>query len=121
MKPVYDLADLRHWREATRDVDPPVRLGVFGEPVEHSLSPPMQNAALRHCGIAARYARFQIRRSELPEAVDRARELGFIGLNLTVPHKSAALPLLDDAKDNALIIGSVNTISLKDARIVGYN
>ncbi len=81
----------------------------------------MQNAALRHCGIAARYARFQIRRSELPEAVDRARELGFIGLNLTVPHKSAALQLLDDAEDNAQIIGSVNTISLKDARIVGYN
>jgi shikimate dehydrogenase len=116
-KEVYTLADLRNWR----DVDPPVRLGVFGDPVEHSLSPQMQNAALRHCKIDMQYARFHISPGELPEAFDCVRKLGFIGLNLTIPHKIAALEVLDSADDNANRIGAANVVKIDDGKLRGFN
>src|SRR2546426_5091614 len=65
----YTLADLEKWRETTRDIEPPIRLGVFGDPVAHSLSPQMQNAALRACVINMQYARFHIRAHELRSAL----------------------------------------------------
>src|SRR5881397_1145623 len=85
----YTLADLENWREAARDFDPPIRLGVFGDPVAHSLSPQMQNAALGACDIHMQYARFHIRDNELRSALLFLRRLHFIGVNLTVPHKIA--------------------------------
>src|SRR2546423_12229095 len=88
-KEVYTLADLQNWG----DVNPPIRLGVFGDPVEHSLSPQMQNAALKHCKIDMQYARFQISPNELRGAIDLVRKLEFIGVNLTIPHKIAALDM----------------------------
>ena len=87
----YTLADLERWGEITRDVDPPIRLGVFGDPVAHSLSPQMQNAALRAFEINMQYARFHIRANELRSALRFIRELDFVGINLTVPHKIAGL------------------------------
>ncbi len=72
----YTLADLEKWREATDDVDPPIRLGVFGDPIAHSLSPQMQNAALRACKIDMQCARFHIRANELRSALRFLRELG---------------------------------------------
>src|SRR6266478_9746983 len=92
VKEVYPLADLKDWH----DVDPPIRLGVFGDPVAHSLSPQMQNAALKHCKIDMQYVRFQISPGELREALKLIRDLKFVGVNLTVPHKIAALKLVDD-------------------------
>src|SRR5262249_41208381 len=89
------LADLERWSEVTRDVDPPIRLGVFGDPVAHSLSPQMQNAALRGCEINMQYARFHIRPNELRAALGLVRELDFVGLNLTAPPKIAGLTPLD--------------------------
>ena len=65
----YTLADLERWGEITRDIDPPIRLGVFGDPVAHSLSPQMQNAALRAFEINMQYARFHIRANELRSAL----------------------------------------------------
>src|SRR5207247_52634 len=56
-KDVYTLSDLQNWRDASAGVEPPIRLSVFGDPVEHSKSPQMHNAALEKCGIAARYCR----------------------------------------------------------------
>ena len=112
-KEVYTLADLQNWREATRDVDPPIRLGVFGDPIEHSLSPQMQNAALRDCKIDMQYARFHIRTAELTEALSLLRTLNFVGINLTVPHKIAALQLIDEADDATKQIGAINTIAFE--------
>src|ERR1700736_3677230 len=103
-KEVYTLADLRNWRE----VDPAVRLGVFGDPVEHSLSPQMQNAALKHCKIDMQYARFHISPNELPDALKLIRQQNFVGVNLTVPHKIAAFALMDDVDQSAKRIGAVN-------------
>jgi shikimate dehydrogenase len=120
-KEVYTLADLQNWRDATRDVDPPIRLGVFGDPIEHSLSPQMQNAALRDCKIDMQYARFHIRPEELKEAFSLLRTLDFVGINLTVPHKIAALPLVDDADDATKQIGAINTILIESGKLTGFN
>jgi shikimate dehydrogenase len=117
----YTLADLENWREAVRDVDPPIRLGVFGDPVAHSLSPQMQNAALRACKIDMQYARFHIRANELRSALRFLRELDFIGVNLTVPHKIAAFAQIDEADESANRAGAVNTISFRDKKLIGSN
>ena len=116
-KGVYTLADLRKWDS----IDPPVRLGVFGDPVAHSLSPQMQNAALQTCKIDTHYARFQISPDELQSALDFIRELNFVGVNLTTPHKIAASKLMDEIDDNVRRIGAINTVKIDNAKLRGYN
>src|SRR6266404_4376239 len=118
-KQVYGLADLQDWSKATQDVDPPIRLGVFGDPVAHSLSPQMQNAALKHCKIDMQYVRFQISPGELREALKLIRDLKFVGVNLTVPHKIAALKLVDDLDESAQSIGAVNAVKINPPRVGG--
>ena len=121
MKTVYDLNDLRQWRETAGDVSPPVRLGVVGDPIAHSVSPQMQNAALEQCGLEMRYAAFQVAPNDLAEALRLFGQLDFVGLNLTVPHKITALPLVDEADEQARRIGAVNTIAFRDRKSLGWN
>ena len=115
------LADLEKWSEVTRDIDPPIRLGVFGDPVAHSLSPQMQNAALRALEINMQYARFHIRSTELRSALRFIRELDFVGINLTVPHKIAGLTQIDVADDSASRCDAVNTVRLDENKLIGSN
>ena len=117
----YTLADLENWSKATQDVDPPIRLGVLGDPVAHSLSPQMQNAALRACKIDMQYARFHIRANELRSALRSLRALDFIGVNLTVPHKIAAFGQMDRAEESASRAGAMNTIRVRDKKLLGSN
>jgi shikimate dehydrogenase len=117
----YTLGDLEKWPEISRGIDPPIRLGVLGDPVAHSLSPEMQNAALRACEIAAQYARFHIRPNELTSALRFLRNLDFAGVNLTVPHKIAGFGQIDEADESASRIGAVNTIRVRDKKLVGSN
>jgi shikimate dehydrogenase len=117
----YTLADLEKWSEIARDIDPPIRLGVFGDPVAHSLSPQIQNAALRACGINAQYARFHIRANELRSALLLLRKLDFVGINLTVPHKIAAFTQVDEANESATRGGAVNTIRVRDEKLIASN
>ncbi len=117
----YTLGDLEKWREMARDIDPPIRLGVFGDPVAHSLSPEMQNAALRACEIETQYARFHIRPNELRSALHFLRNLDFVGVNLTVPHKTAGFGQIDEADESASRVGAVNTIRVRDKKLVGSN
>src|SRR6476619_6844279 len=117
----YTLADLERWSEITRNIDPPIRLGVFGDPVAHSLSPQMHNAALRASEINMQYARFHIRATELRSALRFLRELDFIGINLTVPHKIAGLAQIDVAGESATRCGAVNTVRLHDNKLIGSN
>ena len=109
----YTLADLENWSEIARDVHPEVRLGVFGDPVAHSLSPQMQNAALQACELGIQYARFHIRANELRPALSSLRKLDFIGINLTVPHKIAATGHVDQLDESARRCGAVNTIKIE--------
>src|SRR2546421_10354119 len=117
----YTLADLESWRDVVGDINPPIRLGVFGDPVAHSLSPEMQNAALRACKIDMQYARFHIRANELRSALLSFRELDFVGINLTVPHKIAAFGQIDEADEFAHRCGAVNTIRCRDRKMTGSN
>jgi shikimate dehydrogenase len=117
----YTVADLEKWDEVTRDIEPPIRLGVFGDPVAHSLSPQMQNAALQACESDMQYARFHVRANELRSALLFLRKLDFIGINLTVPHKIAAFTQIDDADESATRAGVVNTIHLRDKKLIASN
>ena len=117
----YTLGDLEKWSEIARDIDPPIRLGVFGDPVAHSLSPEMQNAALRGGEINAQYARFHIRSNELRSALRFLRNLDLVGVNLTVPHKIAGFEQIDEADECASRVGAVNTIRVVNKRLVGSN
>ena len=117
----YTLADLEKWSEVASDIDPPIRLGVFGDPVAYSLSPQMQNAALRACEIKAQYARFHIRANELRSALLFLRKLDFVGINLTVPHKIAASTQIDEADESATRAGAVNTIRVRDEKLIASN
>jgi shikimate dehydrogenase len=117
----YTLNDLEKWHEITHEIAPPVRLGVFGDPVAHSLSPEMQNAALHACEIEAQYARFHIRPNELRSALRFLRNLDFVGVNLTVPHKIAGFAQIDEADESAMRAGAVNTVRLRDKKLVGSN
>ena len=117
----YTLADLESWRDVVSDINPPIRLGIFGDPVAHSLSPQMQNAALRACEIDMQYARFHIRANELRSALLSFRELDFVGINLTVPHKIAAFGQIDEADEFAHRCGAVNTIRIRDKKLIGSN
>lgn len=121
MKDVYTLEDLRHWDAATAGEEPPIRLSVFGDPVAHSLSPQMHNAALAACGIASRYCRLHIRPEELAEALRLLPQAGFLGTNITIPHKAAAMGILDVVDDHARKIGVVNTVVVEGERLLGFN
>jgi len=116
-KEIYTLADLQGWR----DVDPPIRLGVLGDPVAHSLSPRMQNAALKHCKIDMQYVRFRILPNELAEALKLIRKLGFVGINLTTPHKVDAVGVVDDLDEDSKRIGALNVIKIDDGKLRGSN
>src|SRR5262249_19533642 len=117
----YTLADLENWSAVARDVDPPVRLGVLGDPIAHSLSPQMQNAALGACDIHMHYAPFHIRANELRSALLFLRKLDFVGINLTVPHKIAAFTQIDEADEFATRAGAVNTIRVRDEKLIASN
>jgi len=117
----YTLADLEKWAEIARNIDPPIRLGVFGDPVAHSLSPQMQNAALGESDIQMQYARFHIRANELRSALLFLSRLDFVGINLTVPHKIAAFTQIDEADESATRAGAVNTIRVRDGKLIGSN
>jgi shikimate dehydrogenase len=119
---VYTLADLRDWPTAAAGREPALRLSVFGDPVAHSASPPMHNAALAACGLNLRYTRLHIRPDELAEALRLLTPCGFVGTNLTIPHKTAALPLLDHIDPQAAELGAVNTVRVEpDGILRGFN
>jgi len=101
----------------------PTLFGVLGDPVDHSLSPAMQNAAFAAAGLPHVYLRYRVSPQALAAALDEARALGMGGLNLTIPLKEVALGLVDRLTDEAQRIGAVNTIVFerRGDRLVGDN
>jgi shikimate dehydrogenase len=97
--------------------------GVFGDPIEHSLSPAMHNAAFARTGLPHVYLRYHVPVARLAQAVREAKALRMAGVNLTVPLKEAVLPLLDDVTPEAARIGAANTLVFQDGgrRLVGDN
>lgn len=95
--------------------------GLFGYPVEHTLSPAMHNAAFKSLGLDICYVPFSVSPEELPNAVRAIRALNLIGVNITVPHKEKVILLLDRVNEEASFIGAVNTIVNKEGTLTGYN
>ena len=97
------------------------RLAVLGDPVEHSLSPPMQNAALQARGLPYRYDRLLVSPAQLETAFGCLRKLGFIGWNLTIPHKIAGYRLVDRLDSEAESLGAINTVVNQEGNLIGFN
>jgi len=83
---------------------------VWGHPVRHSASPAMHNAGLAALGLDWRYLAFDVRPEDLPAALSGAKAMRLLGLNLTLPHKLLALPLMDALDESARQCGAVNTV-----------
>jgi shikimate dehydrogenase len=111
----FSIESLRESKEAD------LRLAVLGDPVEHSLSPAMQNAGLECLHLPYRYGRLHVRPDDLAEAFNLLRKRDFIGWNLTLPHKMAALGLLDNLDPVAQKLQSVNTVVNQSGRLFGFN
>lgn len=99
----------------------PERLAVLGDPVVHSLSPQMHNAALRYLHLPYRYGRRHVPAGELADAFSRLRAADYLGWNLTIPHKIEALKLVDAIDPIALRLGAANTIVNRTGRLFGFN
>ena len=94
--------------------------GLIGDPVEHSLSPSIQNAAFDHLGLDYVYAVFPVTRNNLKRAIAGMRSLGLHGLNVTMPHKTEVARYLDELDETAKNVGSVNTILNSNGSLIGY-
>jgi shikimate dehydrogenase len=121
MNDVFPASDLLDGGAALRALSPPARLAVFGDPIEQSKSPSFQNAALRASGIDAQYIRLHVMPSELDAGLKALPAAGFLGVNLTYPHKTAALASLDALDPAAKAIGAVNVIVAENQKLTGFN
>ena len=99
-----------------------MKLQVIGDPVLHSKSPVIHGAMLAELGLEdITYTAWVVRRGELPEYLGWARENGVVGFNATMPHKEDLVPLMDELDDAARAIGSVNTVCLRDGKLLGHS
>ena len=95
-----------------------IKYAVIGDPINHSVSPPMQNAGFMASGLSERYTRYHVKPEELVEFTGFARR-NLRGFNATVPHKSALIALLDEVAPAALAAHSVNTVIVRDGKLYG--
>lgn len=96
--------------------------GIFGDPVEHSLSPLIHNTLFAEQGLNAVYLAFRVESQQLGLAVEAMRSMGMRGANITIPHKEEVLQYLDEIPEDVdRCIGAINTIVNKDGRLYGYN
>lgn len=93
---------------------------VIGNPIEHSLSPAMHSAAFKKLKLNCAYAAFRVAPENLGAAIRGMKALGFLGANVTIPHKVKVIEFLDELSEEARIIGAVNTIKFGE-KVVGYN
>ena len=99
----------------------PQRLGIIGHPIGHSISPLFQQAALDAIGFDGAYQAWDVAPDGVGEFVAGLRAPGTLGINVTVPHKEAVIPFLDEVDDWASTAGAVNTIVNRDGRLTGHN
>lgn len=118
---VYAAKDLTSGGKVFSKMSPPARLAVLGDPVAHSASPLMHNAALQAGGRKLQYVRIHVTPEELPESLKQLSSADFIGASLTIPHKQAALSFMDHVSREADLMGAINTVAVRDGKLHGYN
>lgn len=94
-------------------------IALLGDPVAHSLSPAMHNPAFDHYGLDFAYVPLRVSSEGLKTALDALRVFNFRGANVTLPHKQAVIPFLDEVTESSRMIGAVNTILNEDGRLIG--
>jgi shikimate dehydrogenase len=95
--------------------------GVIGDPIEHTLSPAIHNAAFNHLKLDFVFLAFKVKAADLENAVWGMRGLGIHGLNVTMPHKSTVIAYLDEVDSAVKFLGSANTILNKNGKLLGFN
>ncbi len=98
-----------------------LRAAIVGYPVSHSLSPVMHGYWLQHYGIDGHYGAMAVTADGLKDALAEMAARGYAGCNLTMPHKEAALSLMDVHDESCLMSGAVNTVVMRDGKMHGYN
>ena len=96
-------------------------LGVIGWPLEYTLSPDIHHAAFRAMGLDWLYLAWPVPPESFVDAIRGLQALGAVGVNLTMPHKSTVLPLVDELGDDAAAVGAVNTLQFSAGKIIGHN
>jgi shikimate dehydrogenase len=97
------------------------KCAVLGFPVAHSISPTMQNAAFQAARLPYNYIAIEVKPEELAPTLQKLVQLGFLGLNITLPHKQSVLSYINEVSDHASFLGGVNTISIRNEKLFGYN
>jgi shikimate dehydrogenase len=95
--------------------------GVIGDPIGHSLSPTIHNAAFNHLKLDFVFLAFRVKAADLENAIRGMRGLGIHGLNVTMPHKSTVIGCLDEVDSTVKFLGSANTILNKNGKLSGFN
>ncbi len=96
-------------------------VGIIGNPLGHTLSPTIHNAAFDYMGLNWCYVPLSVEEGHLPEAIEGIRAFTFAGFNVTMPFKTEVLPLLDEVALFAKSVGAVNTVLMDKNRLIGYN
>jgi shikimate dehydrogenase len=94
---------------------------IIGDPINHSLSPAMQNAAFAALGLNCTYIAFRVPKGELKESIDSLRSINIAGFNITVPHKTEVIKYLDELDATAKNASAVNTVNNIEGIFRGYN
>ena len=94
---------------------------VIGHPIRHSLSPVMHNAAFKYLGLNNCYVAIDISPGGIEHFIRGLRYTNIIGVNVTIPHKAAVIPYLDELSEEAKILEAVNTIKITEEKVIGYN
>jgi shikimate dehydrogenase len=96
-------------------------VGIIGSPLEHTLSPTIQNAAFDYLGLNWCYIPLSVEQGRLVQAVEGIKALRFTGVNITMPFKTEIIPMLDEVAMFAESVGAVNTILIDKGKLIGYN
>ena len=94
---------------------------LFAKPAKHSISPAMHNLSFEEQGIDAVYLAFDVEPDDLAASIQSIRQLDLLGVNLSMPHKMAAVALMDECSPAAELIGAINTIVNQEGRLIGHN
>ena len=94
---------------------------VIGDPIDHSLSPNIHNAAFRELGLDCTYIAYRIPKDELAAGIEALKKIKISGFNVTIPHKVEMVKYLDKVNEDCSIIGATNTVSNDDGSLTGYN
>lgn len=94
---------------------------LIGSPVEHSLSPAMHTFSFEQLGVDCVYLAYNVEPEQLEAAANGMKELGFLGYNVTMPHKRVVSRYLDEVSPAAELMGAINTVAIKDGKAIGHN